>query len=176
MTPSAWRIESLADRKNDAMILTEVPTINWAAPTRFVPGRIDIRGDHWAAQLTRFAVTGGLSNVLYFAVFVLLTDDGTQVANVAAVVASTIAANELHRRVSFHASDRVHWLTAQVEGGGVALVGLGISAAAIALLQMSVPAISAAVLALITIALSGVIGGMRFVALRGWVFSPARTA
>ena len=158
------------------MILTEVPTINWAVPTRFVPVRIDLRGDHWVAQLARFTVTGGLSNVLYFAVFVLLISNGTQVANLAAVGASTVAANELHRRVSFQASDRVHWLTAQLEGGGVALVGLGISAAALALLQMSVPSISAAVLALCTIAISGVIGGMRFVALRGWVFNPARAA
>ena len=37
-----------------------------------------------------------------------------------ATVASTVLANELHRQLTFRAEDRVNWLSAQLEAGGVA--------------------------------------------------------
>ena len=86
-----------------------------------------LRGDRWFAQLIRFALVGGLSNIGYFLLFLACYGGGPQLANLTGSVVSTALANELHRRLTFHASDRVGWLTAQLEGGGLALVGLGIT-------------------------------------------------
>ncbi|MFJ7722600.1 GtrA family protein, partial [Rhodococcus erythropolis] len=85
-------------------------------------------------------------------------------------VLSTILANELHRRLTFHAADRVNWFTAQWEGGGLALVGLIASSAAISALGFLLPGADGLLQAGLVIAVSGIVGGLRFVALRGWVF------
>jgi hypothetical protein len=50
-------------------------------------------------------------------------------------VLSSILANELHRRLTFHATGRVGWLTAQWEGGGLAATGLVASGVALATLD-----------------------------------------
>ena len=50
--------------------------------------------------------------------FVLLADLGDQPANITGSVVSSMVANELHRRITFRAGDRVGWWTAQWEGGG----------------------------------------------------------
>lgn len=126
--------------------------------------------NHPLAQLVRFAGVGGASNVVYVAAFVLLRDSGAQLANVVGVVASTMLANELHRRVTFRAADRVAWFTAQWEGGGLAAVGLLASSAALALYQFEFPGAGALTLACVVIATSAVVGAVRFLALRGWVF------
>ena len=129
--------------------------------------------NHPLAQLVRFAGVGGASNLLYLAAFVMLRDSGAQLANIVGVVASTMLANELHRRVTFRASDRVDWFTAQWEGGGLAAVGLIASSAALALYQFEFPGSGAVTLACVVIATSAVVGAVRFVALRGWVFQRA---
>ncbi len=74
-----------------------------------------LAGDGAFAQLVRFALVGGASNILYFAAFLALRGDGALVANAVGAVLSTILANELHRRLTFHAADRVNWFTAQWE-------------------------------------------------------------
>lgn len=107
-------------------------------------------GDGWLAQFT-----------------------GSFVANTVGVTASTVLANELHRRHTFRAADRVHWFAAQWEAGSLALVGLLLSSLALALLHLFVPAATGMTQALLVIAPSAVIGGLRFLALRGWVFAPA---
>ena len=130
-------------------------------------------GDGWLAQFTRFALVGGSSNALYALVFLFLTGYGSFVANRVGVTVSTVLANELHRRHTFRAADRVHWFAAQWEAGSLALVGLLLSSLALALLHLFVPAATGMTQALLVIAASAVIGGLRFLALRGWVFAPA---
>ena len=129
-----------------------------------------LAGDGAFAQLVRFALVGGASNILYFAAFLALRGDGALVANAVGAVLSTILANELHRRLTFHAADRVNWFTAQWEGGGLALVGLIASSAAISALGFLLPGADGLLQAGLVIAVSGIVGGLRFVALRGWVF------
>nr|WP_156148753.1 MULTISPECIES: GtrA family protein [unclassified Rhodococcus (in: high G+C Gram-positive bacteria)] len=115
-------------------------------------------------------MVGGLSNILYVAVFVAMHSEGSIVANAVGAVASTILANELHRRLTFHAADRVGWFTAQWEGGGLALIGLGASTAALTALDVALPQAGAALSALILVAVTALVGGLRFLALRGLVF------
>ncbi|CAM2778752.1 GtrA family protein [Prescottella defluvii] len=127
-------------------------------------------GDGWAAQLTRFALVGGSSNVLYALSFLALDAYGTLMANAVGVATSTVLANELHRRRTFRAADRVPWFAAQWEGGALALLGLVISSLVLAMLHFFFPDVSGLVSIALVIAVSGVVGGLRFIALRGWVF------
>ncbi len=129
-----------------------------------------VRNDSVVPQLVRFAAVGAVSNVLYVAVFVLMQPEGRIVANVAGAAASTVLANELHRRLTFHAGERVHWFTAQWEAGGLALVGLMVSTAAVTALEVVAPSADALASALLVVTVTAVVGGLRFLALRGWVF------
>jgi putative flippase GtrA len=130
-----------------------------------------LRGDDTLGQFTRFVVVGGLSTLVYGLIFVAAQSLGDQVANLIGAVFSTMLANELHRRLTFHAGRQVTWFTAQWEGGGLAVVGLvatSLSLAGFHALFGDVPAL--AQIALVT-TVTGVIGSIRFVALRAWVFS-----
>ncbi|WP_084721708.1 GtrA family protein [Rhodococcus marinonascens] len=141
-----------------------------------IRARVDLwrlSGDGWLAQLTRFALVGGSSNALYALAFLFLTGHGYFVANTVGVTASTVLANELHRRLTFRAAGRVHWFAAQWEGGTLALLGLLLSSLVLALLHLFIPTATGIVQALLVIATSAAIGGLRFLALRGWVFAPA---
>jgi putative flippase GtrA len=133
---------------------------------------IRLRGEGWLAQLTRFALVGGSSNVLYALAFLSLRADGTLAANIIGVVVSTMLANELHRRLTFHAADRVHWFDAQWEGGALAVLGLVLSSVVIALMHVFRPSAGGLTQALLVIAVSALAGGVRFIFLRGWVFAP----
>ncbi|WP_280423972.1 GtrA family protein [Nocardia carnea] len=133
-----------------------------------------LRGDRAFPQLIRFALVGGLSNISYVLLFLSLTGAGTLLANVAGSVVSTVLANELHRRLTFHAAERVGWFTAQWEGGGLALLGLGISTAALAALEVLAPTLAEPAQAAAVLAISAAVGGLRFLALRGLVFQPLR--
>ena len=135
---------------------------------------LDIYADTPAAQLLRYVVVGGLSNAIYFALFLSAADYSNTAAIVAASVASTIVANELHRQVTFRVGERVSWWTAQRDGGGTALVSLIINEVAVNSINSVIPGASALSLACMTLALSAVIGGARFFVLRDWVFNPAR--
>ncbi|MBY6349616.1 GtrA family protein [Rhodococcoides corynebacterioides] len=129
-----------------------------------------VRNDSVVPQLVRFAAVGAVSNVLYVAVFVLMQPEGRVIANVAGAAASTVLANELHRRLTFHAGERVHWFTAQWEAGGLALVGLMVSTAAVTALEVAAPGTGAVASAVLVVAVTAVVGALRFLALRGWVF------
>ncbi|MBJ8344776.1 GtrA family protein [Antrihabitans sp. YC2-6] len=122
-------------------------------------------------QLMRFAMVGGASNVAYFVIFVSMRSDGAQLANAIGTIASTILANELHRRLTFRAAGRVGWFAAQWAGGGLAFVGLIFSSTAIALLHFAFPAVGDIGAGLVVVGVSAAVGGMRFLALRGWVFA-----
>ncbi|WP_245662683.1 GtrA family protein [Nocardia vermiculata] len=129
-----------------------------------------LRGDKWLPQLIRFALVGGFSNIGYFLLFMACYGGGAQVANLAGSLASTVLANELHRRLTFHAADRVGWLAGQLEGGGLALAGLAITSAALALFDFVAPGLSNLVEATAVIGITAAVGALRFLTLRLWVF------
>ncbi len=130
-----------------------------------------LRRDDTLAQFMRFVLVGGASTAVYGLLYISLGVFGYLPAHLAATVASSIQANELHRRLTFRAENRVHWLNAQVEAGGVALVGLLATSVALGWLNSSVG--SAHVILQITLVatVTAAIGLMRFVALR-WLFRP----
>ncbi|TQC50520.1 GtrA family protein [Rhodococcus sp. WS4] len=123
------------------------------------------------AQLTRFTLVGTSSNALYVLAFFTLDVYGSLVANLVGVVTSSMLANELHRRLTFRAADRVRWFVAQWEGGTLALLGLAVSTIALALLGTLFPGADGLVQVALVVAVSAVVGGLRFLALRGWVFA-----
>lgn len=129
-----------------------------------------LRGDHALPQLIRFALVGGTSNIAYVLLFLTMTAAGPLAANIVGSVISTVLANELHRRLTFHAAARIGWFTAQWEGGGLALVGLGISTAALAALEFWAPGLGELTQAAAILAITAAVGGLRFLALRGLVF------
>ena len=88
-----------------------------------------------------------------------------------ATVASSILANELHRRLTFHAEDRVSWLTAQVEAGGVSFIGLVATSAALGWLDAAAGSAHPIWQITLVAAVTAVIGLLRFLALR-WIFRP----
>ncbi|MFC4605994.1 GtrA family protein [Rhodococcus kronopolitis] len=143
-----------------------------AGPSRSGAGRL--RGDGALAQFTRFVLVGGSSNVAYAALFLLLRGCGSLVANIAGVAVSTVLANELHRRLTFHAAERVNWMQAQWEAGGLALVGLVLSSVMLALSDLWFPSAPGGAQAVLVIGVSALVGVFRFLMLRGWVFSVAR--
>ncbi|MFI6867207.1 GtrA family protein [Nocardia sp. NPDC050406] len=129
-----------------------------------------LRGEHALAQLVRFALVGGLSNVGYLLLFLALYGEGAQLANLAGSIVSTALANELHRRLTFHASGRVRWHTAQIEGGALALTGLAITSGAIAALEWGAPGLGDIAQAMAVLAVTAAVGTLRFLTLRLWVF------
>jgi putative flippase GtrA len=132
--------------------------------------RVRLRADNASAQFARFVTVGVVSSLVYFGVYLALRTAGEQVANLVGAVLSSMLANELHRRLTFHARNRVGWLTAQVEGGGLAVAGLIATATALAALNGLLGDSRRAELLLIAVVI-GAVGLVRFVALRLWVFS-----
>jgi len=129
-----------------------------------------LTGDGTASQFTRFVFVGGVSSGFYALLFLLLSRVGSQTANLIGVLVSTMVANEMHRRLTFHAGGRVTFLTGQIEGGGLALVGLAASSGALAAFDRLYPDASAWAQLLLLAAVTGTIGLVRFVVLRLWVF------
>lgn len=128
------------------------------------------------AQLTRFGGVGLISSLLYAGTFVVLGSLGSLAANLIGMVTSTLLANELHRRLTFHSSTAVGWLRAQLQGGGLAVVGLVATSLALVALQTAPPDAGWLVQVLTIGAITGGIGLVRFAALRAWVFTAARRA
>ncbi|MEU2347119.1 GtrA family protein [Modestobacter sp. NPDC049651] len=136
--------------------------------------RTRLHGDDGLAQFTRYVVVGVLSSSLYAVAFIGLAGGlGDQTANLAGSIGSTLLANELHRRLTFHAGSRVHWFTAQWEAGGVAAVGLVATSLALAGAHSVLGPIAQQWQLALIAAVTGLIGLVRFVALRSWVFAPA---
>ncbi len=131
-----------------------------------------LRRDDVLAQFARFVLVGGASTAAYTLLFLSLHGLGYLPANVGATTASSILANELHRRLTFRAEDRVGFWTAQVEAGVVSLFGLAATSLALAWLHAidvsAPPFLQIALVASVT----GAIGLIRFAALR-WIFRPA---
>jgi len=130
-----------------------------------------LRGDAVPAQFARFVVVGGLSSAVYAFLFLALARFGDQAAVVAGAIASSVMANELHRRLTFHAGDRVTWQAAQAEGGALVVVGMVLTGLALYWWDLVAgPGTALADLAVIAV-VTGVIGLVRFAALR-WLFRP----
>jgi putative flippase GtrA len=132
-----------------------------------------MRGDDGGAQFARFVLVGGISSLLYALLFVLLDGFGDQAANIAGAIASSMLANELHRRLTFHAGERVSWFAAQWEGGGLAVAGMVATALALGWFDSIVGGEGSMADLGVVAVVTGAIGLIRFAALR-WVFG-ART-
>jgi putative flippase GtrA len=134
-----------------------------------------LRSDEAPAQFARFVVVGGLSNAVYALLFLALAGWGDQPAMVAGSVTSSVLANELHRRLTFHAGERVSWHAAQAEGGALVVVGMVLTGLALyswdAVAGPSGALTDLAVIATVT----AVVGLVRFAALR-WLFRPPVSA
>ncbi len=130
-----------------------------------------VRSDSVVGQFSRFVFVGGVSSAVYALLYWLLNGLGDVPANVVGSVISSMLANEMHRRVSFHAGQYVGFLTAQWEGGALAVLGLVATSLALSWFNAVVtdPAILTEVLVIGAVTAS--IGTLRFIALR-WVFRP----
>jgi putative flippase GtrA len=130
-----------------------------------------VRGDDTFAQFLRFVLVGGSSTAVYAALFLGLEWLGYLSAHVVATVVSSVLANEMHRRLTFRADERVGWLAAQLEAGGISLFGLVATSVALRWLDASVGTAHPALQIGLVAAVTGLIGLIRFIALR-WIFRP----
>jgi len=130
-----------------------------------------IRRDDRFTQFVRFVLVGGSSTAVYAVLFLALEWLGYLPAHVVATVTSSVLANEMHRRLTFRAEERVSWLTAQIEAGGVSLFGLVATSVALRWLDESVGDANPALQISLVASVTGLIGLIRFIALR-WIFRP----
>lgn len=123
-------------------------------------------------QLVVFAGVGGLSNVLYILLYLVLRAWlDAQGANAIALVLSTIAATAGHRRVTFGVRGTARTVSHQTLGLVLLVFGLAVTAGSLALLDSSVAEPSRlAELAVLAAANLGV-GLVRFAAFR-WAMVP----
>jgi putative flippase GtrA len=134
-----------------------------------------IREDDGPAQFARFVLVGATSTLLYAALYVALEPSaGYLPAHLFATVASSILANEMHRRLTFRAEDLVGWLTAQIEAGGVSFLGLVATSVALGWLNGTAGSAPLALQITLVAVVTAVIGLLRFLALR-WIFRPTAT-
>src|SRR3954469_14563916 len=137
--------------------------------TSVVPQRL--RLDDTFAQFVRFVLVGGSSTAVYALLFISLEWLGYLPAHVLATVTSSVLVNEMHRRLTFRADERVGWLTAQIEAGGVSLFGLVTTSVALAWLDATVSTAPPVLQISLVVAVTAFIGLIRFIALR-WIFRP----
>ena len=142
-----------------------------AAPERTRTARLAerLRRDDTLAQFARFVLVGGSTTLVYALLFIPFEGQGYLVAHLIATVASTVLANEMHRRLTFHAEDRVGWFTAQWEASTVAAIGLVATSATLGWLDTTAAEghVTLQITAVVTV--TAIIGLMRFIALR-WIF------
>jgi putative flippase GtrA len=130
-----------------------------------------VRAEDTLGQFARFVLVGGATTLVYAALFAALEGFGYLPAHVAATAVSTVLANEMHRRLTFHAGERVHWLTAQLEASGVTVIGLFLTSTSLGVLNALVPDARVLTQVALVVTVTGLVGLMRFVALR-WLFRP----
>jgi putative flippase GtrA len=130
-----------------------------------------VRRDDTLGQFVRFVLVGGSSTAVYALLFLGLEGFGYLAAHIVATVASSVLANEMHRRLTFRADERVGWLAAQIEAGGVSLFGLVTTSVALSWLDSAVGSAHPALQISLVAAVTGLIGLIRFAALR-WIFRP----
>jgi putative flippase GtrA len=129
-----------------------------------------VRRDDGTGQFARFVLVGGLSSAVYALLFAVLTGPvGAVAANVLSSAVSSVLANELHRRLTFRARERIDWRTAQWEGGALAAAGIVATSVALGWLASVVGPTDVVVQLLLVGTVTGAVGLLRFVALR-WAF------
>ena len=133
-----------------------------------------VRAEDTLGQFARFVLVGGATTLVYAALFAALEGFGYLPAHIAATAVSTVLANEMHRRLTFHAGERVHWLTAQLEASGVTVIGLFLTSTSLGVLNALVPDARVLTQVALVVTVTGLVGLMRFVALR-WLFRPRAT-
>jgi putative flippase GtrA len=130
-----------------------------------------LRRDDTLAQFARFVLVGGSTTVVYALFFFALRHLGYLPAHLMATAASTALANEMHRRLTFRAEDRVTWFSAQWEAGGVTVIGLVATSTALGWLDSVTESTHPILQVSLVVAVTALIGVLRFVALR-WIFRP----
>jgi putative flippase GtrA len=131
-----------------------------------------VRRDDGTGEFARFVLVGGLSSAVYALLFAVLTGSvGSVAANVLGSAVSSVLANEMHRRLTFRAGERIDWLTAQWEGCALAAAGIVATSAALGWLTSVVGSTDVVVQLVLVGAVTGAVGLLRFVALR-WAFGP----
>jgi len=130
-----------------------------------------VRADDGIGQFTRFVMVGSSTSALYALLFLALHGFGEQPANWVGSVVTSVLANEMHRRLTFRAGERVSFLTAQVEGGALSIAGLVSTSLALAWLTAATDTDDAYVQFGLVVLVTATIGALRFAALR-WLFGP----
>ncbi|MGY2064354.1 GtrA family protein [Blastococcus sp. SYSU DS0619] len=130
-----------------------------------------LRQDDTVAQFARFVLVGAVTTGVYAVLFVALRSRGYLAAHLVATAVSTVLANELHRRLTFRADERVRWFTAQWEAGGVTVIGLLATSSALGWLDAVTDGAHPWLQIATVVAVTAFVGLMRFVALR-WIFRP----
>ena len=132
------------------------------------------RADGLAGQVLRFTLVGGVTTVVYLALYALLDDLlGRQLANLLALLLTADANSLANRRLTFPTAD-AHGAGSRVRGSLTYLVSFLLTAGTLALLEGAGVESGAAYLVGLAAAnlLSGVV---HFVLLRWWAFaSPGR--
>ena len=128
-----------------------------------------LRQDDVLAQFTRFLLVGGSTTLVYALLFIPFRGLGYLVAHLVATVASTVLANEMHRRLTFHAEDRVGWFTAQWEASTVAALGLVATSATLGWINTTAAEDQVWLQITAVVTVTAIIGLLRFIALR-WIF------
>lgn len=133
-------------------------------------GRL-LSADDGRGQFARFLLVGGAGSAVHAVLFTVLSASaGAVAANVAGASVSSVLATELHRRATFRAGSLVGWLTAQWQGGAVAVTGIAATTTALAWATavLGSPGLGTQ-LALVAV-VTGAVGLARFAALR-WAFT-----
>lgn len=128
-----------------------------------------LRRDDTLAQFARFVLVGSSTTLVYALLFLPFQGLGYLAAHLIATVVSTVLANEMHRRLTFHAEDRVGWFTAQWEASTVAAIGLVATSATLGWVDTTAAEGNAALQITAVVTVTAIIGLLRFIALR-WIF------
>jgi putative flippase GtrA len=119
------------------------------------------------ARLVVFATVGGVFNVLYVVLYLLLREWwNAQWANGVALVLSTVAGTWGHRRVTFGVRDAAHTVSHQSLGLLLLAFGLVVTAGSLQLLEISVADPSRLAELLVLAAANVGVGLVRFWAFR----------
>lgn len=122
-------------------------------------------------QLARFAAVGVASTVAHLGLFVLLRGAlGPIVANLVALLLTTVANTAANRRLTFGVRGRDGAARHQFQGLIVFGIGLGLTTGALALLDALAPGAGRLVEVLVLVLANAVATALRFVLFRAWIF------
>ncbi|WP_347058199.1 GtrA family protein [Blastococcus sp. HT6-30] len=165
-SPSLLRRSQAADGVGE---LVRTPAQEARTPTPRLTARL--HENDTTAQFLRFVLVGAVTTGVYAVLFVALHGRGYLAAHLVATAVSTVLANELHRRLTFRADERVHWFTAQWEAGGVTVIGLLATSSALGWLNAVIDGAHPWLQIATVVVVTGLVGLLRFLALR-WIFRP----